>query len=182
MKPAPTQVAAIRAAAALRAATRVVAASAEPPEQAVAVAPLEASAKPGAPAMDDGRAGLHRVPARPQPRDDAFVTSPRCTVSVGRVGNGVDRRDRRPLWIFLVREARRTRNLSSQLLVHSRRSGGLSVIVRVFGSIGRRRDGQRARLVFRINKVEHHAERFGGGVPKAAHPPLIDATQLHTRH
>jgi hypothetical protein len=42
----------------------------------VAVAPLEASAKPGAPAMDGGRAGLHRVPARPQPRDDAFVMSP----------------------------------------------------------------------------------------------------------
>src|SRR4051812_46819267 len=80
MKPAPTQVAAIRvaairAAAALRAATKAVAASAERPEQAVAGAPLEASAKPGAPAMDGGRAGLSGVPARPQPRDDAFVMS-----------------------------------------------------------------------------------------------------------
>jgi hypothetical protein len=26
--------------------------------------------------MDGGLAGLHRVPARPQPRDDAFVMSP----------------------------------------------------------------------------------------------------------
>jgi hypothetical protein len=67
-----------------------VAASAEPLEQAVA--PLEESAKPGAPARNGGRAGLRRVPARPERRDDAFAMSPGAW-SAWAAWATVDRRD-----------------------------------------------------------------------------------------